>query len=192
VRSRSRPARNKGSNAGKAYIASLLVFWAVPSAASSGVHVDSDQPESSSPNGQPSTSVALNVEFADHGVAKTGIGTPDLTSIAETAGSTPLESGGVDSLDLGSRTETIIQEVFEKSSGPQQSESSLVQIKSSELKPLANTEATTGAIDSNSATRSESVTTNNSPEIDGTEMRLPGVSDAELLRFRRQMYRTDI
>lgn len=191
MKSRSGLAGNNRSNAGKALIASLLVVWAVPSAASSGIHVDCDQPGSGT-HDQTSTSVALNSEFVDHGVTKAGIGKSDLTDIAETAGYTPLESTEVDSLDLSSRSESIIQEVFEKSSGLQQSTSALVQIESSELKPLASTEATPSPIGSNSATRSESVTTNISPEIDGTDMRLPGLSDAELLRFRRQMYRTDI
>ena len=191
MKSRSGLAGNKGSNAGKAYIASLLVVWAVPSAASSGIHVDCDQPGSGA-HGQTSTSVALNAEFVDHGVTKAGIAKSNLTGIAETAGSTPLESAEVDSLDLSSRAEAIIQEVFAISSSSQQSASDLVPIELSELKPLATTEATPGSAGSNSATRSESVTTNISPEIDETEMRLPGVSDAELLKFRHQMYRTDI
>jgi hypothetical protein len=196
VRSRSGLAQNNGSNAGMAYIAFLLVIWAIPSVASSGIHVDCDRPGSGA-HGQTSTSVALNIEFIDHGVTKAGIGKSDFTSIAETAGSAPRESTevdsrDVDSFDLGSRAESILQEVFEKSSGAPQSASALVQIDSSELKPLATTEATTGAISSNSATRSERVTTNISPEIDGIEIRLPGLSDAELLKFRRQMYRTDI
>jgi len=34
--------------------------------------------------------------------------------------------------------------------------------------------------------------TNTARELPGTALRLPGVSDADLPRFRRQMYRTDI
>jgi hypothetical protein len=183
VTSRSGLAGNKESNAGMAYAAFLLVVWAVPSAASSGIHVDRDQAGSDA-HDQGSTSVALNVEIVDHGITK--------ADIAETPGNAPLELTRLDSFDLSFRAEAISQEVFEKSSGLPQSNSNLVQIESSELKPLATTEATNAAMNSNSANRSESVTTNISTEIDGTEMRLPGLSDAELLRFRRQMYRTDI
>jgi hypothetical protein len=183
VTSRSGLAGNKVSNAGMAYAAFLLVVWAVPSAASSGIHVDCDQ-SGSDTHDRGSTSVALNVEIVDHGITK--------ADIAETPGNAPLELTELDSFDLSFRAEAISQEVFEKSSGLPQSNSNLVQIESSELKPLATTEATNAAMNSNSANRSESVTTNISTEIDGTEMRLPGLSDAELLRFRRQMYRTDI
>jgi hypothetical protein len=201
VKSGSGLAENRGSNAGVAYAALLLAVWAVPSAASSGIQVDCDQTGSAA-HEQPTTGIDLNVKYVDHGVTKAGIGKNDISDDPQATRNLPLKnlplnSAEIDSLDLMPRAEAMIQQVFDKNRSSQRSNSDLVnsdlvQIESSKMKPLASNDATSGAVNDNSVKRSESITTNVDQGINQIEMRLPGISDAELLRFRRQMYRTDI
>ena len=160
----------------------LLGIWGAPVSASSGISVHA--PASSAPS--------LNVERVEYGVAKTRITVSSVTTSEEMAGENHVAEAAIDAVDLIPRAETVNQHILENSHASARSATDLIEADASEVAPLASSNTPAGAKKSDPAARSDSVTSSVETRSSDVEMHLPGVSDADLLRFRRQMYRTDI
>jgi hypothetical protein len=183
VTSRLAPPGNTALNAISTIALLLIAAWSAPALASSGLGVNCDR-SNSNPQVPDIATAALTVKPVVHG-------------IATASGDTPIEPISTRALDLTPRAEVILGRVFEREDKPLQSTSDVVHVdlvqvdSSTSSPPLASTDTTPDADTQRNNSRAESVTTHE-PEISSVETRLPGVSDADLLRFRRQMYRTDI
>ena len=187
--SRLEPSEYKALNVTNVFAALLLAFCGAPALASSGIRVDCGLARADSLDpGSPT--VTLTAKLVDHGVAKADI---NLSAIDRSAIDT---ATAANMISLAPRAATIVRQVFED--GPSsfrtsvlESAANLGQIIASDTSPLISPEATSKVDEQEDNTRTESVTTNDA-KVSGTEAQLPGVSDVDLLRFRNQMYRTDI
>jgi hypothetical protein len=164
------------------FVCMLLGIWGAPVSASSGI--GAHELAASAPS--------LNVERVDFSSATAAIGMSTVTTNEEIAGENHGSETTTDAVDLIPRAETVNQHIFENSHAPERPATDLIEADVPEVAPLASSNAPVGAKKNDSAAHSESVTTSVETRSSEVEMHLPGVSDADLLRFRRQMYRTDI
>ena len=94
-------------------------------------------------------------------------------------------------LDLTQRTEIVLQKVFEDDDVTFDASPDLKPLDTHDKLPLASTEIAPAADTLDTGSRSENVS-KNSADASATETAVPDVHDADLLRFRNQMFRTDI
>ena len=165
------------------FVCALLGIWGAPVLASSGVSThQSDQP-----------TPKLTFAHVNHGTGKSGIIESTVPTSEEMPGKNHSDKTATGVIDLAPRIETIIRQVFENSPSAEKPSTDLINIEVSEIAPLASSNAMPSGPDmSEPTTRSESVTTSAETDSADVQMQLPGVNDADLLKFRRQMYRTDI
>ena len=186
--SRLEPSEDKALKA-KSVFALLLVICSTPVLASSGINVDCVVSSANSlDRAAPAATVAL--ELVDHGIATSDI---DLSAIGKSAADT---SPGASILSLTPRAATIAQQIFNDDPSSilpssMNSAADPVPTNATDISPLTSTEVTPEMDEQKNTSRTESVTINNA-NAPGPVSQLPGVSDADHLRFRRQMYRTDI
>ena len=177
-----RSEKTANSNTRGTFVCVLLGIWGAPVSASSGI--SAHEAASSAPS--------LNIERVEYGVTKAGIAVSSVTTNEEIAGENHVAEAATDAVDLIPRAATVNQHILENSHASARSATDLIEADVSEAAPLASSNTPAGAKKSDPAAHSDSVTSSVETRSSEVEMHLPGVSDADLLRFRRQMYRTYI
>jgi hypothetical protein len=176
-----RSEKTTSMTASGTFVCMLLGIWGAPVSASSGISAH-----------ELAAAPPLNVERVDFGSTKAAIGMSTATTNEEIAGENHGSETTTDAVDLIPRAETVNQHIFENSHASERPATDLIEADVPEVVPLASSNAPVEAKKNDPAAHSESVTTSVETRSSEVEMHLPGVSDADLLRFRRQMYRTDI
>ena len=182
--SRRAAAKDNAATYATCVLALALGAWCVPALASNGLAVNSnDKGDRLSSLDVPAASLAR--EVIDPDIANPPGGE---------ALNVPIESNATLSLDFTPRAEVIFQEIFEdrgiaNAVRPARSDSGPP--GSAAVPALINAKSVPVADKQDERNISEDAGAR-SAESSGVEPRLPGVSESDLLRFRRQMFRTDI
>ncbi|MDJ0940635.1 MAG: hypothetical protein QNJ00_12820 [Woeseiaceae bacterium] len=151
----------------------LLSLCCAPVSAASGVDVLCDRSDPlASLDIQPGQ---LAIDIVDHGAAPA---LPNVLIETESEGGEPPET---DARSLAPRADTILRRIFDES----YAESELDDLKPAMTPDAKSIVELTVPIDEEAAD-AESV------EAPALDAELPGVPEEELLRYRRQMFRTDI
>jgi len=103
----------------------------------------------------------------------------------------PMEPLSAGPLDLAPPGKAVLQREFEDDDDSLTTSSDLKPLDTPNTPPLASTKTTPTQDTHNSSSRSENVGTR-STEGSIDETTIPGITDVDLLRFRDQMFRTDI
>lgn len=128
----------------------------------------------------------LHVELVDHGMTSVD---SDISAINNPAVNVTVE---VNSISAPSAPDASVQRMFTHAQESfENTATDVIYVSEEDVASGGSTEGPAAANGQDEASRTNSVTTNNTttPVVD---TQLPGVSDADLVRFRRQMYRTDI
>lgn len=181
--SRSGRSGNTLLNARNVIGFAFIALCSAPAFASSGIGA------SSSENPDAASTDTLAAELDGHGIARSDIIQAGMSASLNSPDTEITSLEAPHGLDLKPRGEIIIQAIFENSSGSSPSGAELIPADNAEIAPLASSADT---VQPNADNLPDQVTTKVGTESSDAEMRLPGIDDADLLRFRRQMYRTDI
>ena len=161
-------------------LSALLVFALgsamSPASAATGADTRCDQ-SVDSPQMPDVRNSNLTLEVVDHGVTESV--TPGQLSI-----DSAVEDGGnaIPSVDDRPRVETLLRRIFDEP-----------QLRAPEIAPAEEAEERSApfAVDK-SENGDDKASSNPGDDANDVAPRLPGVSGNELLRFKQQMYRTDI
>lgn len=165
-------------------LAALLLSTACgPAVASSGVEVDCRERVHELPVADiVAPSLHLNLERADHGLTSSAaIDDPDIA--------TPRQSSASPKPPLSPLADSLLQEIFAESDATVFVQPSNRTVASPEL---ADSQPDANAEDGEQGNRGLDEAASLHIEIPVTTTRLPGVSEVDSPRIRRQMYRTDI
>lgn len=176
-------AGNAALNAAGSLTLLILGAWSASALASTGVSANSDATLSDQQIGA-DPAPAPTIDSIEHGIAIPP-GNASLARISDRA------------VDPAAGAKVILERSSERDDRPLQSESDpvrselLMQTDVHDVPLLSSPENTTNGEMPKISDRIDGVT-NNRPENSVVVIRLPGVSDTNDIRFRRQMYRTDI
>jgi len=165
-------AVNTAGSAGRLAAVLLLGFCCVPVFAASGIDCDR---ATARPKSLDISNPDLTINVADHGMTSETI---DDTSAIE-----PIERSRALAPEMAPRADTILRRIFDESYSSAELD---------ELEPASATDAKSIAelaLPSKSRDPSADASDSDLPSLDAD---LPGISDDETLRYRRQMFRTDI
>lgn len=166
MKSRQATPHTAANNALSAIALAVLAVWINPAIASSGVDTLCD----------PSTAIVVSLEVPP---AKLDIAVVD-HGPANSVGAGGADAGQLRTLQPSD--ELILRRIFDEPRVP----------ASDDAEPAGGDSLNAPLADENSSEREDPATSGDVTEDGETVTRLPGVSEDELLRFRRQMYRVDI
>ena len=169
--SRQERSDRSASNVLSALALAALGAWTHPALASSGVDALCDRSTVAPPSTEAPRN-RLTLEVVDHGNAKAA-GDVDIDD----------EVDAQSTRQLRPHTETILRRIFDESSPAD-----------TDVTPFADAESLGARLADEKSTDVEDASNpaGESPSPGQTATQLPGVSEDELLRFRKRMYRVDI
>lgn len=175
MKSRQAPRRNTASSLSSALLALVLGAWIIPAPAATGTGASCDQPLDAAPMSLADDG-KLTLQVIDRGTATT-TATDDISLDDSGSDSAPIAAGG----SKGPQVDIILQRIFEEAEARQPNLAEPEQARDLSA-PLA-VDKTESADEPSHVLRAD-------PAAAPAEV--SGFSSDELLRYRQQMYRTDI
>lgn len=163
--------------AGKGAAALLLAFYCAPVLAANTLPCDeaADRPRTLEIHALDIADPDLTISVTDHGVTT--------TVVVQPAGDETRMPQRIVDRSIAPRANTILRQIFDESYSASELD---------ELRPASAPDAKSIAELTMSDDRNEPAADGNDAELPALDADLPGISEDETLRYRRQMFRTDI